>query len=227
MSQVSVKNGFSLGPGDPTPIMCEGALTTASFGTILCVTSTPDRRTTMLVEGQRLFLAQGYASTSVDAICEASQVTKGAFFHHFPTKDDFGSAVVSFTWQPVADHYEEHRSDSEPGVRLADHITFMATWVADSGRLIPSMAQQLGASNPEIRDQIAGYFAAWMAELETLLGAAVAATDSPADIGAIKEFIIATTEGIPIATSQFGPQAQDNATKRLVEAVLGEVGLNV
>lgn len=180
----------------------------------------------MLIEGQRLFLAQGYASTSVDAICEASEVTKGAFFHHFNSKDDFGSAVLRFTWQPVADHYEAHRSESEVAGRLSDHITFMAKWIADSGRLIPTMGQQLGASNPEIRDQIAGYFAAWMAELETLLGAAVSASGSQADIGAVKEFIIATTEGVPIATGQFGPQALDNVTQRLVAAVLREVGLD-
>ena len=37
---------------------------------------------------------KGYAATTVDDLCAAAGVTKGAFFHHFPTKTEFGYAIV-------------------------------------------------------------------------------------------------------------------------------------
>ena len=35
----------------------------------------------------RVIRAQGYAGTSVDELCAAAGVTKGAFFHHFKSKE--------------------------------------------------------------------------------------------------------------------------------------------
>ena len=36
--------------------------------------------------------SQGYAATTVDELCFAAGVTKGAFFHHFKSKEDLGVA---------------------------------------------------------------------------------------------------------------------------------------
>ena len=37
---------------------------------------------------------KGFAATSVDDLCAAAGVTKGAFFHHFPSKEALGVALV-------------------------------------------------------------------------------------------------------------------------------------
>ena len=179
----------------------------------------PDRRQTMLVEGRRLFLVQGYTATSVDAICAAAEVTKGAFFHHFSSKDDFASEVLAFTWQPVLDAHASELAHGSPHDRLGAHVRFMAQWIAETGRLMPLLAQELGASNPEVRSQVGGYFQTWMSYLEELLGSAASNSSSDVDIEALKEFIVSTTEGIPIATAQFGPQALDNVSEHLVSSV--------
>ena len=42
----------------------------------------------ILKEASILFAKKGYAATSVAAICEKAQVSKGAFYHHFPSKQD-------------------------------------------------------------------------------------------------------------------------------------------
>ena len=34
-----------------------------------------------------LFLEHGYEQVSVDMICKACNVTKGSFYHYYPTKD--------------------------------------------------------------------------------------------------------------------------------------------
>jgi AcrR family transcriptional regulator len=43
--------------------------------------------------GRKLFAKQGYAGTSLDQICEASGVTKGALYHHFAGKHELFEAV--------------------------------------------------------------------------------------------------------------------------------------
>ncbi len=48
-----------------------------------------------LIEAARsLVRHKGFAATSVDDLCTAAGVTKGAFFHHFASKDALGVALV-------------------------------------------------------------------------------------------------------------------------------------
>ncbi|MGW6568405.1 TetR/AcrR family transcriptional regulator [Streptomyces sp. NPDC054975] len=47
----------------------------------------------LLVSARNLFARDGYSNTSLDAICEASDVTKGAFYHHFKNKEQLFRAV--------------------------------------------------------------------------------------------------------------------------------------
>ena len=55
-------------------------------------TATRDR---ILDSAQRLVLDRGFASTSVDEVIAASNSSKGAFFHHFPTKNHLGRALLN------------------------------------------------------------------------------------------------------------------------------------
>ncbi len=70
---------------------------------------------------------KGFAATSVDEICQAAGVTKGAFFHHFATKEALAVAAAG-AWTNIA----EQRIFTEPGwvhiedplERLIGHIDF-------------------------------------------------------------------------------------------------------
>jgi TetR/AcrR family transcriptional regulator, transcriptional repressor for nem operon len=53
-----------------------------------------DTRERILDAAQRLVIEHGFASTTVDAVLAASDTSKGAFFHHFPTKAELGRALV-------------------------------------------------------------------------------------------------------------------------------------
>ncbi len=48
----------------------------------------------LLEAGQEAVYLNGFQATSVDDIIARAGVTKGAFFYHFPTKYDFGYAIV-------------------------------------------------------------------------------------------------------------------------------------
>jgi TetR/AcrR family transcriptional repressor of nem operon len=51
-------------------------------------------RDRILDAAQRIVLERGFAGTSVDAVLAEASVTKGGFFHHFPTKQALGLALV-------------------------------------------------------------------------------------------------------------------------------------
>lgn len=51
-------------------------------------------RARIMDAAEGLILDRGFAGTSVDAILERAGLTKGAFFHHFPTKTALAHALV-------------------------------------------------------------------------------------------------------------------------------------
>ena len=51
-------------------------------------------KTRILDAAHGLVLERGFAATSVDAVLAEAAVSKGAFFHHFPSKAELGRAVL-------------------------------------------------------------------------------------------------------------------------------------
>jgi AcrR family transcriptional regulator len=51
-------------------------------------------RERLLAAGRELFGSQGYDATSIEAILQAAQVTKGSLYHHFATKEALFDAVL-------------------------------------------------------------------------------------------------------------------------------------
>ena len=65
-------------------------------------------RQRLLAEAQRLFRERGYAATSLEQIAEAAEVTKGAIYGHFASKEDLMlSAIEAARDDPrLRDHAE-------------------------------------------------------------------------------------------------------------------------
>jgi TetR/AcrR family transcriptional regulator, transcriptional repressor for nem operon len=55
---------------------------------------TSNTKTKLLDAGLTAIRAKGYTATTVDDICDAAGVTKGAFFHHFKSKEDLAVAAA-------------------------------------------------------------------------------------------------------------------------------------
>ncbi|MDH6253766.1 TetR/AcrR family transcriptional repressor of nem operon [Chryseobacterium sp. H1D6B] len=52
-------------------------------------------RFNILQKAFELIYMKGYQATSVDEIIATTQVTKGAFYYHFKTKDEMGVAIIN------------------------------------------------------------------------------------------------------------------------------------
>src|SRR6478609_7421754 len=59
-----------------------------------------EARTALLNAAHKLVRQQGWTATSVDDLCVDAGVTKGAFFHHFASKDELGVAAAQH-WSDV------------------------------------------------------------------------------------------------------------------------------
>ncbi|NJB83359.1 TetR/AcrR family transcriptional regulator [Wenyingzhuangia aestuarii] len=58
-------------------------------------------RQTILKKSFELIYQKGYQATSIDEIIATTQVTKGAFYYHFKTKDAMGIAIINEIVKPI------------------------------------------------------------------------------------------------------------------------------
>lgn len=90
-----------------------------------------DARAALLDAALTLVRRQGWAATSVDQLCRAAGVTKGAFFHHFATKDALGVAAAE-RWtevtRPLFANADYHRH-ADPLDRVRGYLDFRAAIV--------------------------------------------------------------------------------------------------
>jgi|SRR5690554_3438107 len=58
-------------------------------------------RSMILHKAFELIYVKGYQTTSIDDIIATTQVTKGAFYYHFKTKDEMGLAIINEILKPT------------------------------------------------------------------------------------------------------------------------------
>lgn len=85
-----------------------------------------DARTKLLNAAIEVVRAQGYAATSVDELCKKAGVTKGAFFHHFETKDALAVAATNHWSETTGALFEQapYHTPADPLDRVLAYIDF-------------------------------------------------------------------------------------------------------
>jgi TetR/AcrR family transcriptional repressor of nem operon len=117
---------------------------------------------------------KGFSATSVDEICSAAGVTKGAFFHHFASKEALAIAAAG-AWTDIAEQRIFTQPDwvriADPLDRLIGHIEFRLAMldgpVEDFTCFVGTMVQEAYNSSDPIRaacDASIGAYAKRLAE---------------------------------------------------------------
>ncbi|MBL8789887.1 MAG: TetR/AcrR family transcriptional regulator [Rhizobiales bacterium] len=107
----------------------------------------------------KLIRTSGYEATAVDDLCTEAGVTKGAFFHHFKSKQDLAVAAAAH-WSKITGALfasAPYHDYEDPLDQLVAYIDFRAQLL--EGRSIPeatcllgTMVQETFETSPAIRD---------------------------------------------------------------------------
>jgi AcrR family transcriptional regulator len=85
-----------------------------------------ETRSSILAAAEQSFAERGYDVTSVDSICRAAGVSKGAFYHHFPSK---GSVFVALLNAWLADLDRQFALMQSGGASVPQQVAAMAAGV--------------------------------------------------------------------------------------------------
>jgi TetR/AcrR family transcriptional repressor of nem operon len=146
-----------------------------------------DARSRLLEAAQGLIRAKGFAATSVDDLCKAAGVTKGAFFHHFENKEALGVAAAAYWAETTSAFFADapYHRHGEPLARLLGYVEFRKTIiegdVAEFTCLVGTMTQEIYGSHPAIRDACAATIFGHAATLEPDIQEAMQARRIEAD----------------------------------------------
>lgn len=143
-------------------------------------TTQPDARTRLLDAALLLIRAQGYSATTVDDICRAAVLTKGAFFHHFKSKDDLALAAAAHFSERAERLFAAapYRELADPLDRLMGYVDFRSAILAgpipEFTCLLGTMVQEAYDTHPPIRQACDAYISTHAAEVAKDIAAAKA-----------------------------------------------------
>lgn len=137
-----------------------------------------DARTRLLDAALKVVRQKGYAATRVEDLCEAAGVTKGAFFHHFESKEALAVAAAEH-WSAVTGALfsgADYHRHSDPLERVLAYVRLRRDLLrgepAEFTCLAGTMVQETFGTSPPIRQACAAAITSHAATLVADLEAA-------------------------------------------------------
>src|SRR5262245_55998813 len=161
----------------------------------------PDRTRERLLEaGFREIHRRGFQPASLDTIVDEAGVTKGALYHHFPSKQALGYAVVDEVLGAGL-----HERWLRPLERAADPLEALIGTVqkasqdkmVEIGCPVNNLAQEMSAVDAGFQQRICGLYQRWEAGVVRALerGQTQGRVRRDVDIGEAATFIVASLAG--------------------------------
>lgn len=120
-----------------------------------------DARSRLLDAALDVIRRKGFSAATVDDLCKAAGVTKGAYFHHFESKEALGVAAAKFWAETTGELFEKapYHDHDDPLDRVLAYVDFRKAIIegdiAEFTCLVGTMVQETFSEYPSIRDACA------------------------------------------------------------------------
>jgi TetR/AcrR family transcriptional repressor of nem operon len=203
-------------------------------------TRDPERtRERILDAAQDLILDHGFGATTVDAVTGRAGITKGAFFHHFPSKAELGRALAHRYAELDETHLRENmaRAEKLASDPLQQLLVFVALYEEQFAALDQPFPGCLFASyiyENKLFDEdtlvvLRRNALVWREALKAKLAQVVARhpPGRPVDIDTLSDLFYALTEGTFVMTKTLGDRTllvrQCQLLRTLIEQLFAPV----
>lgn len=167
----------------------------------------------------------GYQAASIGSMIKRLGISKGCFYHHFPTKSELGYAVIDELYAPAQQAFwEETLGASDPLRSLIDLLRCMAGDLKGErltcGCPINNLAQEMSPLDEGFRTRLERIYQRWQQRMtEALLRAQKEGLMAETvDAAEVASFVIATMQG----ATGMAKNAQDS--KVFSQSVRGLIG---
>ena len=115
-------------------------------------------RDKLLEAAVKLIRSQGFSATSVDDLCREAGVTKGAFFHHFASKEALGVATADYWSTSTGQFFDAapYHAHEDPLDRILGYLDFRLALIDGAPEqfscVAGTMVQEAFLSSPPIRE---------------------------------------------------------------------------
>ncbi len=119
----------------------------------------PSTRSKLLNAALQVVRTTGFEATTVDELCRTAGVTKGAFFHHFKSKEELGVEATRYWTEMTGAMFAaaSYHEFEDPLDQLIAYVDFRRQLLEDHSIpeatcLLGTMVQETYSSNPVLRE---------------------------------------------------------------------------
>lgn len=154
--------------------------------------------------GLELFYQQGYYNTSIDDILKKLSLSKGAFYYHFQSKEDFFISIIqNLLFQKVYNMLVEPIEGQENPLNvisksIEDALETAEHNALDCGFVLSNFITEFNGKNPEIMKYLMDIMKVWEVNLITTLqkGKTDGYVDRHVDSEAVATYVISSYIGV-------------------------------
>ncbi|MGB9749411.1 MAG: TetR/AcrR family transcriptional regulator [Caldisericia bacterium] len=178
--------------------------------------------------GENLFSETGYDATSVQDICSKAEISKGAFFHHFPTKEFLFLEILNdylFKLDNKMNEIEKKSKNSliamEKMVDILDEI-----FVTSKGKFTIFLEfLRKSSKDSEIMKKLSNQFQKYQKYVFSLIekGKKEGSIKEEVDSEFISQLIISLAIGMILKKSLFLSDEKENFSKKGIEFILESI----
>jgi TetR/AcrR family transcriptional regulator, transcriptional repressor for nem operon len=186
--------------------------------------SSLETRNELLDAALAVIRSKGYSATTVDDICRKAGVSKGSFFHHFPSKEHLAVAAAEHFANMASGLFAKapYRAPADPLDRVLGYVDFRAAIlrgeIPDFTCLLGTMVQEAYESNPAIRQACDKHISEHASDVARDIAQAKQryAPDAPWTAESLGLFTQAVIQGAFIlAKAKHGPQVAADCLQHL------------